>query len=102
MRVENLNFAKFATYMVLAVGRRFPDRDGSRHREGDRPSCGLREVKVLLGNGFGAGTACRPRTHRLTATRLPSPANVHAATVEPVPPPRITRSNSSGCVILTR
>src|SRR5438270_9027992 len=31
-----------------------------------------------------------------TATRLPSPANVHAATVEPVPPPRITRSNSSG------
>jgi hypothetical protein len=37
-----------------------------------------------------------------TATRLPSPANVHAATVEPVPPPRITRSNSSSCVILTR
>src|SRR6266576_2259416 len=29
-----------------------------------------------------------------TATRLSSPANVHAATVEPVPPPRITRSNS--------
>src|SRR5205807_5274545 len=36
-----------------------------------------------------------------TATRLPSPANVHAATVEPVPPPRITRSNSSGCDFLT-
>src|SRR5580693_8990419 len=35
-----------------------------------------------------------------TATRLPSPANVHAATVEPVPPPRITRSKSSGCVFL--
>src|SRR6266571_7374718 len=35
-----------------------------------------------------------------TATRLPSPANVHAATVEPVPPPRITRSNSSGCDFL--
>src|SRR5437879_9220161 len=35
------------------------------------------------------------------ATRLPSPANVHAATVEPVPPPRITRSNSSGCDFLT-
>src|SRR3989442_14095755 len=32
-----------------------------------------------------------------TATRLPSPTNVHAAMVEPVPPPRITRSNSSGC-----
>src|ERR1700741_1009523 len=36
-----------------------------------------------------------------TATRLPSPAKVHAAIVEPVPPPRITRSNSSGCVFLT-
>src|ERR1700738_3499991 len=35
-----------------------------------------------------------------TATRLPSPDNVHAAMVEPVPPPRITRSNSSGCVFL--
>src|SRR5882724_5756328 len=35
-----------------------------------------------------------------TATRLPSPANVHAATVEPVPPPRITRSISSGCDFL--
>src|ERR1700684_140368 len=35
-----------------------------------------------------------------TATRFPSPANVHAATVDPVPPPRITRSNSSGCVFL--
>src|SRR6266853_7044740 len=32
------------------------------------------------------------------ATRLPSPANVHAAIVDPVPPPRITRSNSSSCV----
>src|SRR6516225_5682795 len=35
-----------------------------------------------------------------TATRFPSPANVHAAIVEPVPPPSITRSNSSGCVVL--
>src|SRR5882672_5433926 len=35
-----------------------------------------------------------------TATRLPSLANVHAATVDPVPPPRITRSNSSGCDFL--
>src|SRR5438445_7397122 len=35
-----------------------------------------------------------------TATRFPSPANVHAAMVEPVPPPRITRSNSSGCDFL--
>src|SRR5579862_4109222 len=31
-----------------------------------------------------------------TATRLPCPANVHAATVDPVPPPRITTSKSSG------
>src|SRR5215469_12142251 len=35
-----------------------------------------------------------------TATRFPSAANVHAAIVDPVPPPRITRSNSSGCVLL--
>src|ERR1700730_19064297 len=35
-----------------------------------------------------------------TATRLLSPANVHAARVEPVPPPRITRSNSYGCDFL--
>src|SRR6202022_2830728 len=35
-----------------------------------------------------------------TATRFPSPAKVHAATVEPVPPPRITRSNSSRWVFL--
>src|SRR5215831_3918804 len=32
----------------------------------------------------------------MTATRCPSPANVQAAIVEPVPPPSITRSNSSG------
>src|ERR1700736_227846 len=36
-----------------------------------------------------------------TATRFPSPAKVHAAMVEPVPPPRITRSNSSGWVFLS-
>src|SRR6266404_6129808 len=36
----------------------------------------------------------------MTATRFPCPANVHAAIVDPVPPPRITRSNSSGCVFL--
>src|SRR5262249_52940863 len=34
----------------------------------------------------------------ITATRFPSPANVHAATVETVPPPRMTKSNSSGCI----
>src|SRR5260370_33579379 len=37
-----------------------------------------------------------------TATRLPSPANVHAARVEPLPPPSITRANSSGCASLRR
>src|SRR5580704_12251072 len=31
-----------------------------------------------------------------TATRCPCLAKVHAATVDPVPPPRITRSYSSG------
>src|SRR5262245_15682450 len=35
----------------------------------------------------------------ITATRCPLPAKVHAAIVEPVPPPRITRSNSSGPVL---
>src|SRR5258708_33426217 len=30
-----------------------------------------------------------------TATCFPSPAKVHAATVDPVPPPRRTRSNST-------
>src|SRR5260370_37407723 len=34
-----------------------------------------------------------------TATRFPSPANVQAAMVEPVPPPRMTRANSSGCAL---
>jgi len=34
----------------------------------------------------------------MTATRCPCPANVQAAMVDPVPPPRITRSNSSGCL----
>src|SRR5438132_4862026 len=37
----------------------------------------------------------------MTATRCPCPAKVHAAMVDPVPPPRITRSNSSGCFFLS-
>src|SRR5439155_12955948 len=37
----------------------------------------------------------------MTATRCPCPAKVHAAMVDPVPPPRITRSNSSSCVFLS-
>src|ERR1700739_4612864 len=35
-----------------------------------------------------------------TATRLPSSPKAPPAWAEPVPPPRITRSNSSGCVFL--
>src|SRR5262249_27519909 len=35
-----------------------------------------------------------------TATRFPSAANIQPAIVDPVPPPRITKSNSSGCVSL--
>src|SRR5229473_4473200 len=43
-----------------------------------------------------------PRYWRsMTATRCPCPANVHAAIVDPVPPPSITRSNASGCVFVT-
>src|ERR1700733_10382834 len=37
----------------------------------------------------------------ITATRCPCAANVQAATVDPVPPPRITRSKSSGWVFLS-
>src|SRR5439155_3540668 len=37
----------------------------------------------------------------MTATRCPCNAKVHAAMVDPVPPPRITRSNSSGCFFST-
>jgi hypothetical protein len=36
----------------------------------------------------------------ITATRCPLPAKVHAAIVDPVPPPKITRSNSSGSLFL--
>src|SRR6185437_1622451 len=35
----------------------------------------------------------------ISATRCPWPAKVQAAMVDPVPPPRMTRSNSSGCVL---
>src|ERR1700730_5683858 len=37
----------------------------------------------------------------ITATRCPCAANVQAAMVDPVPPPRIIRSKSSGCVFLS-
>src|ERR1700688_4453908 len=54
----------------------------------------------LLGRHAIFGQAPPIYLRSTTATRLPSPANVHAAMVEPVPPPRITRSNSSGCDFL--
>jgi hypothetical protein len=58
-------------------------------------------MMFLLGKHATLGQDPPMYLRSTTATRLPSPANVQAATVEPVPPPRITRSNSSGCVILT-
>src|SRR5258708_32986835 len=56
----------------------------------------------LLGGHVMLGLVPPIYLRSTTATRLPSPANVHAAMVEPVPPPRITRSNSSGCDFLRR
>src|SRR5229473_3579664 len=53
-------------------------------------------IMFLLGRHAILGQEPPIYLRSTTATRLPSPANVHAATVEPVPPPRITRSNSSG------
>src|SRR5216684_9008313 len=57
-------------------------------------------IMFLLGRHAILGQEPPIYLRSTTATRLPSPANVHAATVDPVPPPRITRSNSSGCVCL--
>src|SRR5258706_12468387 len=57
-------------------------------------------IMFLLGRHAILGQEPPIYLRSTTATRLPSPANVHAATVEPVPPPRITKSNSSGCDFL--
>src|SRR6266436_5607776 len=57
-------------------------------------------IMFLLGRHAILGQEPPIYLRSTTATRLPSPANVQAATVEPVPPPRITRSNSSGCDFL--
>src|SRR6266852_4834652 len=57
-------------------------------------------IMFLLGRHAILGQEPPIYLRSTTATRLPSPANVQAAMVEPVPPPRITRSNSSGCVFL--
>src|SRR6266852_6960691 len=57
-------------------------------------------IMFLLGRHAILGQEPPIYLRSTTATCLPSPAKVHAAMVEPVPPPRITRSNSSGCVFL--
>src|SRR3989454_4213960 len=57
-------------------------------------------IMFLLGRHAILGQEPPIYLRSTTATRLPSPANVHAAMVEPVPPPRITISNSSGCDFL--
>ncbi len=65
--------------------------------------CDFRAVDDVLGRQAREVRAMTRRCicARQTATRLPSPAKVHAAMVDPVPPPRITRSKSSGCVFLS-
>src|SRR5712692_10315504 len=57
-------------------------------------------IMFLLGRHTILGQEPPIYLRSTTATRFPSAANVHAAMVEPVPPPRITRSNSSGCEVL--
>src|SRR6266849_3198178 len=57
-------------------------------------------MMFLLGRHAILGQAPPIYLRSTTATCFPSPAKVHAAIVEPVPPPRITRSNSSGCDFL--
>src|ERR1700730_18530101 len=57
-------------------------------------------IMFLLGRHAILGQEPPIYLRSTTATRWPSPANVHAATVEPVPPPSITRSTSSGCDFL--
>src|SRR5215470_5536062 len=58
-------------------------------------------IMFLLGRQAMFGQDPPMYLRSMTATRFPCPANVQAAMVEPVPPPRITRSNSSGCLFLT-
>src|ERR1700722_12140536 len=56
-------------------------------------------IMFLLGKHVMFGHAPPIYLRSTTATYFPSPVKVYAATVELVPPPRITRSNSSGYVI---
>src|SRR5262249_19497629 len=57
-------------------------------------------IMFLLGRHAMFGQHPPIYLRSMTATRFPSPANVQAAIVDPVPPPRITRSSSSGCLFL--
>src|SRR6267154_1504668 len=57
-------------------------------------------IMFLLGRHAILGQEPPIYLRSTAATRFPSAANVQAAMVEPVPPPRITRSNSSGCDFL--
>src|SRR2546428_10456250 len=57
-------------------------------------------MMFLLGRHAMSGPVPLMYLRSMTATRCPCPANVQAAIVDPVPPPRITRSKSSGCVFL--
>src|SRR5215831_19862347 len=58
-------------------------------------------MTFLLGRQAMLGQDPPMYLRSMTATRCPSPAKVQAAMVDPVPPPRITRSNSSGRVMLS-
>jgi len=79
----------------LDGGEYFPRTDTEGGEPEDAIAVSLDEGKHAM---FGHDSPMYLRS--TTATFLPSPAKVHAATVEPVPPPRITRSNSSGCVFM--
>src|SRR3979490_2027341 len=57
-------------------------------------------MMFLLGRQAMLGHAPPMYLRSITATRCPWLARVQAAIVDPVPPPRITRSYSSGSVFL--
>src|SRR6476469_5283663 len=52
-------------------------------------------MMFLLGRQAMLGHDPPTYLRSITATRCPCPAKAHAATVDPVPPPRITKSYSS-------
>src|ERR1700757_577620 len=101
-------YMSFRPETILRLRSRTPDMStekpscvmpNSRLRRTYDATCAL-WMMFLLGKHAMFGHDPPMYLRSQTQTRLPSPANVHAATVEPVPPPRITRSNSSGCDFL--